>query len=186
MPVRAVNQGTHASSTASSAIEQLREDAGEPVAAGTGRGRAALASKGPGGVWCKLSVAQLRELEAVLEAATALGHPIAPGSYLPRPANPARRPRRMPGVGARLDPVRRPVASVTRIDDETAEWVRLLAGTGPEREAAVGRLHAILVRIARAEVARRGPRLRISGPELDDLAYQSAAGALLAITGKIG
>jgi len=44
----------------------------------------------------------------------------------------------------------------------------------------------MLVRIARAEVARRGPRLRIAGPELDDLAYQAAADALVAITGKIG
>jgi RNA polymerase sigma-70 factor, ECF subfamily len=35
-------------------------------------------------------------------------------------------------------------------------------------------------------VARRGPRLRITGPELDDLAYQAAADALVAITGKLG
>ncbi len=42
------------------------------------------------------------------------------------------------------------------------------------------------MRIARGEVARRGPRLRITGPELEDLAYQAAADALLAITGKIG
>jgi RNA polymerase sigma-70 factor (ECF subfamily) len=44
----------------------------------------------------------------------------------------------------------------------------------------------MLVRIARGEVRRRGPRLRITGPELDDLAYQAAADALLAITGKLG
>jgi len=79
-----------------------------------------------------------------------------------------------------------PAASAARTDAETAEWVRVLAGAGPERDAALVRLHAMLVRIARAEVARRGPRLRISGPELDDLAYQAAADALLAITGKIG
>ena len=79
-----------------------------------------------------------------------------------------------------------PVASAARADADTAEWVRLLAGAGPERDAALVRLHAMLVRIARAEVARRGPRLRISGPELDDLAHQAAADALLAITGKIG
>ena len=42
------------------------------------------------------------------------------------------------------------------------------------------------MRIARGEVARRGPRLRITGPELDDLAYQAAADALVAITGKMG
>jgi len=92
----------------------------------------------------------------------------------------------MPAVGVRLNPTEPPAASAARTDAETADWVRVLAGAGPERDAALVRLHAMLVRIARAEVARRGPRLRISGPELDDLAYQAAADALLAITGKIG
>jgi RNA polymerase sigma-70 factor (ECF subfamily) len=50
----------------------------------------------------------------------------------------------------------------------------------------VARLHEMLVRIARAEVARRGPRLRITGPELEDLAHQAAADAVLAVIGKIG
>jgi hypothetical protein len=36
----------------------------------------------------------------------------------------------------------------------------------------------------RREVARRGPRLAITGPEVDDLACQAAAGALLATTGR--
>ena len=40
--------------------------------------------------------------------------------------------------------------------------------------------------VAHGEVARRGPRLRITGPELDDLAYQAAADALVAITNKLG
>ncbi len=71
------------------------------------------------------------------------------------------------------------------LDPESAEWLRVLACTGPVLEAALARLHELLVRIARAEVARRGPRLRITGPELEDLAYQAAADALLAITGKI-
>lgn len=62
----------------------------------------------------------------------------------------------------------------------------MLAGTGPQRETALARLHGMLVRIAQAEVRRRGPRLRISGPELEDLAYQAAADALMAITGKLG
>jgi RNA polymerase sigma-70 factor, ECF subfamily len=44
----------------------------------------------------------------------------------------------------------------------------------------------MLVRIAHGEAARRGPRLQITGPELDDLAYQAAGDALVAITGKIG
>jgi RNA polymerase sigma-70 factor, ECF subfamily len=44
----------------------------------------------------------------------------------------------------------------------------------------------MLVRIARGEVRRRSLRLRISGPELEDLACQVVADALVAITGKIG
>ena len=71
-------------------------------------------------------------------------------------------------------------------DAESAEWLRGLADSGPQREAALARLHGLLVRIARGEVARRGPRLAISGPELDDLAYQAAADALLAVTRKLG
>lgn len=62
----------------------------------------------------------------------------------------------------------------------------MLTDTGSRREVALVRLHQMLVRIALAEVRRRGPQLRIAGPELDDLAYQAAADALVAITDKIG
>jgi len=62
----------------------------------------------------------------------------------------------------------------------------VLAETGPRQEAALARLHELLVRIARAEARRRGPRVRITGPELDDLACQAAADALMAIIGKLG
>ncbi len=75
---------------------------------------------------------------------------------------------------------------VARLDRESAEWLRALGSTGPPLDAALTRLHGMLVRIARGECARRGPRLRIRGPELDDLAHQAAADALLAITGKLG
>jgi RNA polymerase sigma-70 factor (ECF subfamily) len=76
--------------------------------------------------------------------------------------------------------------TVARLDPESAGWLSALTGTGAEREAALERLHRLLVRIARGEVARRGPRLHITGPELDDLAYQAAADALVAITAKLG
>ncbi len=72
------------------------------------------------------------------------------------------------------------------LDPESAWWLGVLAETGPRREAALARLHELLVRVARAEVARRGPRVRITGPELDDLALQAAADALMAVTGKLG
>jgi RNA polymerase sigma-70 factor (ECF subfamily) len=71
------------------------------------------------------------------------------------------------------------------LDAESAEWLVALAGVGRRREAALARLHTLLVRIARGEAARRGPRLAITGPELDDLAYQAAADALLAIMSKL-
>jgi RNA polymerase sigma-70 factor, ECF subfamily len=71
------------------------------------------------------------------------------------------------------------------LDPESAEWLRTLAGTGSQHDQAVTRLHELLLRIARTEVHRRGARLQIAGPELDDLAHQAAADALIAITAKI-
>jgi len=76
--------------------------------------------------------------------------------------------------------------TAARLDPESAGWLSALTGTGAEREAALERLHGLLVRIASREVRRRGPRLQITGPELDDLAYQAAADALVAITAKLG
>ncbi len=78
-----------------------------------------------------------------------------------------------------------PADSTVGADAESATWLRELSGAGAEREAAVARLHALLLRIAWAEVRRRGPWLRISGPELDDIAHEAAADAVLAITAKL-
>jgi RNA polymerase sigma-70 factor (ECF subfamily) len=50
----------------------------------------------------------------------------------------------------------------------------------------VARLHEALLRVARAELARRSGQLRIFGPELDDLAYQATADAVVAIVAKVG
>ncbi len=79
-----------------------------------------------------------------------------------------------------------PSAVAFRLDPDSAGWMAALAGTGPPQEAALARLHAMLVRVARREAARRAPRLQLAGPELDDLADQAAADALLAITRKLG
>jgi hypothetical protein len=61
-------------------------------------------------------------------------------------------------------------AALAGLDAESAEWPQALADTGPRREEALARLHGLLVRTARKEVARCGPRLQLTGPELDDLA----------------
>lgn len=71
-------------------------------------------------------------------------------------------------------------------DRDSASWLEALAGDGPGRETALRDLHAMLLRAARRETARRGRQLRITGQELDDLAYQAAADALVAITAKLG
>src|SRR5579859_1534616 len=83
-------------------------------------------------------------------------------------------------------PIPEAATAAAGIDAESAWWLRSLADAGPARDAALARLHELLVRIARREVTRRGPRLAITGPELDDLAYQAAADALVAITAKVG
>ncbi|MGH9087026.1 MAG: RNA polymerase sigma factor [Acidimicrobiales bacterium] len=71
-------------------------------------------------------------------------------------------------------------------DDESAEWVRALSADGAERERAAARLHEMLLRVAQAEARRRGGQLRITGPELDDLAHQAASDAVVAIIAKVG
>jgi RNA polymerase sigma-70 factor, ECF subfamily len=74
----------------------------------------------------------------------------------------------------------------TTFDLDSAEWLRALEGTGADSEAACLRLHAMLLRIARHEVRRRGVHLQIAGPELDDVAHQAAADAMVAILAKAG
>ena len=66
-------------------------------------------------------------------------------------------------------------------DRESLGWVRALGGTGPEHRAAVERLHALLLRAARFEVARRRPAVG----EADDYAMEAANDALVAIMKKL-
>ena len=86
---------------------------------------------------------------------------------------------------APADPVDE-ISPPPRSDPDSEQWVRELSGTGPQRETGLARLHELLLRIARTELQRRSGQFRISGPELDDLAYQAAADALLAIDLKLG
>ena len=83
------------------------------------------------------------------------------------------------------DPASHGISAPPPFDPDSGQWIRELGGAEPQREAALARLHGLLLRIARSELRRRGSQLRISGPEVDDLAYQAAADALLAITVKL-
>ena len=62
---------------------------------------------------------------------------------------------------------------------------RLRAG-GHEHEEALGELHALLLRAARFEVARRRAALpHLRGDELDDVALEAADDALVAVLAKL-
>lgn len=83
-------------------------------------------------------------------------------------------------------PAAGPAQGRRQLDPESAAWVDALEDRrGPQYEQTCARLHELLVRIAMDEVFRRGSRYRISGPELDDLAHQAAADALMRITHKV-
>ena len=71
------------------------------------------------------------------------------------------------------------------LDAVSAEWISALSGDGNERAAGLARLHDLLVRVATRELRRRETLSGIGGPELDDLAHQAAADAMLAILAKL-
>jgi RNA polymerase sigma-70 factor, ECF subfamily len=72
------------------------------------------------------------------------------------------------------------------LDPDSEQWIQTLRSIGAQRDAGLARLHELLLRIARSELHRRGDQLQITGPELDDLAYQATADALVAIVSKLG
>jgi RNA polymerase sigma-70 factor, ECF subfamily len=78
-----------------------------------------------------------------------------------------------------------PAPEVRAADQESAAWLAALTSAGPPREQALVRLYEMLLRIARGEATRRAGQLRIAAPELDDLAHQAAADAMMAIIGKL-
>ncbi|HZC51373.1 MAG TPA: RNA polymerase subunit sigma-70 [Mycobacterium sp.] len=75
------------------------------------------------------------------------------------------------------------VAAGGRLDDESAEWLRLLTAAGTERDVGLDRLHERLLRVASHEVHRR--TTAITGPELADIAHQAASDAMVAILAKL-
>jgi len=82
-----------------------------------------------------------------------------------------------------MEPARVPVAE---LDGESSVWLSRLAPRSAERQAAERELHARLVRIASAEVRRRSASTPVTGQELDDVAHQAAADAMIAILAKLG
>ncbi len=80
-----------------------------------------------------------------------------------------------------------PAAGATwRLDPASRPWLSELRREGPLREAAIARLHALLLGEARHEARRRTAGLaHPSGRDLDDLAVQAADDALVAVHAKL-
>jgi RNA polymerase sigma-70 factor (ECF subfamily) len=65
-------------------------------------------------------------------------------------------------------------------------WIAALRSSGAQRDAAVARLHALLVRAARFELSRRRAELsHVRGEELEDIAMQAADDALVAVLAEL-
>jgi RNA polymerase sigma-70 factor (ECF subfamily) len=67
-------------------------------------------------------------------------------------------------------------------DAESRAWLTALRSTGPDRDAAVTRLHELLLRAARFELSRRHAALSdVADEEIADIAVQAADDAVVAI-----
>jgi RNA polymerase sigma-70 factor (ECF subfamily) len=78
------------------------------------------------------------------------------------------------------------VALPPMLDDESREWLRRLREDGQERDEALARLHALLLRAARFECARRRPMLpHLRGNDLEDIATEAADDALVSVLARL-
>jgi len=71
------------------------------------------------------------------------------------------------------------------LDEVSQAWVAGLGAAGRGHEECVSALHALLLRVARHEVARRARSLQVRGAELEDMAQQATDDALMAIRAKV-
>jgi RNA polymerase sigma-70 factor, ECF subfamily len=72
------------------------------------------------------------------------------------------------------------------LDPESVRWLGDLRATGATYDAACERLHAMLLRAARFEVARRRPMLpHLRGNDLDDIAHEAADDALVSVLARL-
>jgi RNA polymerase sigma-70 factor (ECF subfamily) len=78
-----------------------------------------------------------------------------------------------------------PAASAPPIDDASHEWLLALRADGATRDEAVARLHALLLRAARFEAARRRGRLPHLRDELEEIAHEAAGDALISVLARL-
>ena len=79
-----------------------------------------------------------------------------------------------------------PRAATMPLDPDSREWLRCLRADGAAHDDAVARLHALLLKAARFEVARRSSTLpHLRGNELDDIALEAADDALMSVLARL-
>ena len=99
----------------------------------------------------------------------------------------------MSAVNAATVPVVEPVSSLPTLtpappslDGESREWLRSLRAKDATGQEAIARLHVLLLRAARFEVARRRPTLpHLRGDELEDIAAEAADDALMSVLRRL-
>jgi RNA polymerase sigma-70 factor, ECF subfamily len=85
-----------------------------------------------------------------------------------------------------VEPATRLASPSAVLDAESREWLRDLRAEDDSREEAVARLHALLLRAARFEVARRRPTLpHLRGNDLEDIATEAADDALVNVLRRL-
>jgi RNA polymerase sigma-70 factor (ECF subfamily) len=86
-----------------------------------------------------------------------------------------------------IEPPRVPApAAAGLLDEDSRAWLRDLRGAGAAHEAAVERLHALLLRAARFEVGRRRVALpHLRGEEAGEIALEAADDALMSVLARL-
>jgi RNA polymerase sigma-70 factor, ECF subfamily len=85
-----------------------------------------------------------------------------------------------------VPPMAQTLTLAPTLDDESREWLRSLQADGSVRDEALARLHALLLRAARFEVARRRPTMpHLRGNDLDDIANEAADDALVSVLRRL-
>lgn len=90
------------------------------------------------------------------------------------------------GYKAAVSATSPPTAASRSLDPESRAWLRELRAEGTVRDDAVARLHSLLLRATRFEVARRRAALpHVRGNDLDDIAHQAADDALMSVLARL-
>ena len=77
------------------------------------------------------------------------------------------------------------VAATSRIDLDSRKWLRDLRAGGATADEAIARLHALLLRAATFEVARRRSAPAHVRTDLDDVAREAADDALISVCARL-